>query len=192
MPEPSRDFCFLPGVPDTFLVRKLRGFFTPERVRDIVVPLLSQSDVVSLRTLDWLVTNYSKGRNILCQTKRGDWCNVFNEYKVTLSAYRRTGFDPFRRRTRSKIVIDGTEYPTTTAQCHFIYWAHLRGILDCARSFRADIDADMNSRSVRTRKKHSTAATTGKRKREALTSLSSAKCHIYHSSHRVSFAIDDA
>ena len=127
----SHGFKFLTELDDSsLLVRDLRSFFDEDKTRTVIVPLISKSSPVSLRMLDWLVVNMAKGQIIMCTRSDGSLCNIHNDYKVTLSVYKRAFFDPFRRNTRSTIVIDGEEHVTTVGQCHFIYWACRNGVLD--------------------------------------------------------------
>ena len=113
----------------SFLAARLRTFFTEERVRTILLPLIDQSSVLSLRTLDWLVVNYSKKNNVVCTTKEGKLFNIFNGYKISLGVYRRRHFDPFRRRERHVFHVDGKRYDTTLGQVNFVHW--------CARTIPA-------------------------------------------------------
>ena len=39
-------------------------FYTDRVLRDMLVPIITQKDSISLRVLDWLVTNYAKKENI--------------------------------------------------------------------------------------------------------------------------------
>ena len=76
---------------------------------------------MSLRTLDWLVVNFAKKNNSTCVTPEGELYHIHNGYKVNLSVYRRTLFDPFRRRTRHTFTVNGKQYDTTLGQANFVY-----------------------------------------------------------------------
>ena len=65
--------------------------------------IISQKETLSLRILDWLVTNYSKKLNIVYKLEiNGDvkYFNIYLEYKNQLKAYSKKYFDPFCRRER--------------------------------------------------------------------------------------------
>lgn len=97
---------------------------------------------MSLRVLDWLVTNYAKKHNIVYvrETEGASHAfNVFLEYKSQLSAYSKRLFDPFCRRAR--ITFGGVE--TTCGQLNFFRWALTYGVLDYAMAHHDQIEADM-------------------------------------------------
>ena len=73
----------------SYITQTLRHFYTKERIENILIPLIRQTGPISLRTLDWLVVNYSKKHNISCHTKKGELFNIHNGYKISLSVYRR-------------------------------------------------------------------------------------------------------
>lgn len=177
----SSDVNADPVCGDSFLAHNLRKFFTPDVTRRVLIPLVSQTSPVSLRTLDWLVVNYAKTYNIVCTAKDGSIFNIFNGYKVALSAYRRIRFDPFRRRDRHTFVIDGVEYETTLGQVNFVYWAEIHGVLDYAFANAKSIERHMNSFSASHKAKLRDLRKRGiPHKRKSLTQSSRDKCHVYH------------
>tara|TARA_B100000945_G_scaffold271800_1_gene233927 strand:- start:2858 stop:3460 length:603 start_codon:yes stop_codon:yes gene_type:complete len=113
-------------------------------INDHLIPLITQNSQISLRALDWLVTNYSKKYNIVCQTKNGMF-NIFHGYKVALSHFRRRNFDPFRRRGRITLTMNDKNYETTVGQCNFINWAYQSGVLQYAIENSEAIEKDMNA-----------------------------------------------
>jgi hypothetical protein len=128
---------------------------------ELLKGIITQKSVLSLRLLDWLVTNYSKKYNIMYQlvNKRGDteYFNIFLSYKNQLKAYSKKYFDPFCRRDR--IIINtkkftwekftGEKYTddyivTTVGQLNFFKWFIENKVLDYAVSNIQKIDDDMN------------------------------------------------
>lgn len=113
--------------------------------RSVFIPLITQETGVSLRALDWFVTNYSKKIQLRLQS-----VNVHVSYKTMLAQYRRKHFDPFRRyQTASddgkvSFTHGGVTYQTTVGQVNFIVWAHERGVLDYTKAHINDIEADMD------------------------------------------------
>ena len=103
--------------------------------------------VVSLRILDWLVTNYAKRHNVVYQLVRhGEFnsFNVFVEYKAMLKGYSKRFFDPFCR--RSRVVFrgaDGETLETTVGQLNFFRWAVEHDVVTYAIDHAADIENDM-------------------------------------------------
>lgn len=124
------------------ILRELIDFYTVDNICNVLLPVLGQKFSVSLRAIDWLVTNYSKKNNIVLQEK-GKLFNIHNEYKNSLSYYRRRNFDPFRRRLRLNFKVNGDMYQTTVGQLNFIYWAHKNGVLKYAHDHIAEIEKDM-------------------------------------------------
>lgn len=99
---------------------------------------------MSLRVLDWLVTNYCKKRNIVYTVRVNDQdvpFNMFMLYKSQLKAYSKKYFDPFCRRGRVKH--RGIE--TTCGQLNFFRWAIQYGVLDYATTHHDEIEQDMLS-----------------------------------------------
>jgi hypothetical protein len=123
---------------------------------NLVIPVITQQTRISLRILDWLVTNYSKKFN--CgYILNGENFNIHKSYKNQLKSYSKKLFDPFCRRERIiidkntfKIVENGVEdddktLSTTVGQLNFFRWAIENKILDYAVKYIEDIETDMNS-----------------------------------------------
>ena len=182
------DVCVLPEYADTHLTRQLRAFYTEDCLRHLLIPLIDQTSVVSLRTLDWLCVNLSKRDNIVCSKPDGGLCNIYNDYKVALSVYRRASFDPLRRRTRGTVRLDGMEYVTTLGQCNFVYWAWTHGVLQYARQHASLIECDMNAFSSAHRSELRDCRRQGrKRKRCSLSARGRSVCRIYAAPTRETF-----
>ena len=168
------------------LAARLRLFYDKETTKAVLVPLLKSQAVVSLRALDWLCTNASKRHNIVTRTKGGDLFNVYNGYKVTLSAYRRMLFDPFRRRDRHEFYVDGECYETTLGQVNFVYWAYAHGVLDYAYRNATRLEREMNSFSAAHKMRLKELRKRGiAHKRTSLSSVHVSKCHVYRVPHTV-------
>ncbi len=117
---------------------------------------------ISLRILDWLVTNYAKKHNIvyLVPDAEGVPCtfNMFLEYKSQLKAYSKRFFDPFCRRERLDFQdADGEVLHTTVGQLNFFRWALLHGVVRYGADHDHDIEDDM-LRSIRHRGSQPAAA----------------------------------
>lgn len=108
-------------------------------------PNISQNKL-SLRALDWLVTNYSKKMPIVYKATPPKLppvlVNVHNEYKNWLHTHKRRNFDMFRRRKRIFFTFKGEEHRTTVGQLNFFYWASRYGVLAYARTHIDDIESD--------------------------------------------------
>jgi hypothetical protein len=102
-----------------------------------------EGDDVSLRLIDWFVTNYCKKNNIEFQNKSTKY-NVYVDYRSQLKAFSKHNFDPFRRRDRIRYFYKDDSYIlTTVGQLNFFKWAIENGIIDYIYSHRSLIEEDM-------------------------------------------------
>tara|TARA_B000000475_G_C15941579_1_gene425002 strand:+ start:126 stop:656 length:531 start_codon:yes stop_codon:yes gene_type:complete len=101
---------------------------------------------VSLRILDWLVTNYSKNRNI-CYNVKGKEFNMYLAYKSCLKAFSKKAFDPFARRDRIALNIHPIHpdeaLHTTVAQLNFFRWCFANDVLKYAIRNEERVNCDM-------------------------------------------------
>ena len=109
-----------------------------ERVRDI----LTGNSNLSLRLIDWFVTNYAKKFNISYMTKANKHVIVYLSYKSHLKAYSKKMFDPFCRWKRIKF----HDMDTTVGQLNFFEWALTDEVLDYLEKHREIVHADMETR----------------------------------------------
>ncbi len=137
---------------------------------------------ISLRIIDWFVTNYSKKYDtcyILPGTEDKRF-KVYLDYKLKLRAYSKENFDPFCRWTRINIPYkNGLYIETTIGQLNFFRWAIDHSVLNYIEEHYEEIEKDMNTyNSSSSRKKDDGSAATGqktRRKRKEL-SISAIKC----------------
>ena len=128
---------------DEVLLRSLRKYYADPKALRTLTDVLRNKTRVSLRTLDWLVTNYSKKNNIV-YTHDAKTVNVFLEYKGCLKAFSKRSFDPFQRRDRIEITdADGAPMQSTTGQLNFFRFAISKGVVSYAVKHTAAIEADM-------------------------------------------------
>ena len=102
---------------------------------------------VSLRLVDWLVTNYSKSNNIIYYVS-GKPFNMHQSYKNMLKAYSKRLFDPFRRHERIYIkceYLPNNLLETTVAQLMFFRWAFDNNVIEYANLHKNKIKQDMDS-----------------------------------------------
>jgi hypothetical protein len=103
------------------------GFFTPERLHTVVVPLNDETSTTPrLRAFDWAVTNFYKGRPQLHIVDNAI-IDPNLDYQNELKKHHRLLFDPFRRGTHiffETSNADGskTTQRTTVGQLSFIKW----------------------------------------------------------------------
>lgn len=163
---------------------EIHGFFSPSVLRQSVIPLIMQRTTVSLRALDWLVTNYAKKQHIVFKHRRPDGTecvtNVFADYKSWLKNFRRKNFDQFRRRQRIYFDCDGERFETTVAQLNFLLWAIQSGVIKYADAHAELIERDMCVSMQSTRAERIQAQSQGqKRKRRELSKCPTNQCFVY-------------
>ena len=99
---------------------------------------------VSLRLMEWFVTNYAKENNVYYHTPEMRCFNVFLNYKSQLRAYNKRYFDPFCRNERTIICdSEGNEVETTVGQANFFRWVIDNHVLEWAKDHSADIERHM-------------------------------------------------
>lgn len=157
-----------------FIVRWLQDFYNQPGRLEEVLPILTGSSPVSLRLIDWFVTNYSKKFNVsypLTEDTTTRQFMVHFHYKRELKAYSKRLFDPFCRRERISFQIRGQApiEETTVGQLNFFRWAIEKGVIRYILAHAVDIERDMN---VSFREHYSKEAevktATGRRKRKEM------------------------
>jgi hypothetical protein len=159
------------------LMKSLIIFFKQRDNLDQVIPIITGKSKISLRILDWFVTNYSKKNNIHYQITLNNKPKnfiVYLDYKSQLKAYSKKAFDPFCRRERiSFIDHDNNELITTVGQLNFFRWSIENEILNYIVENYDVIETDMNN-SLRNLYKKKDNETNSRRKRTEL-SISATK-----------------
>jgi len=126
------------------IISSLQRFYSGRQDLNEIVELLKGTSEVSLRLIDWFVTNYSKAHRI-SYILNGQEFVVYMNYKNQLKAYSKKLFDPFCRRERISFQIPGHEaFLTTVGKLNFFRWALEKGILDYIKGHQTDIEKEMN------------------------------------------------
>jgi response regulator of citrate/malate metabolism len=109
------------------LLESLTKFYTEsENSRKLHDILMTKTHGVSLRNLEWFVTNYAKNKHVTYTGPTGRPFTVHVAYKSSLDGYSKKLFDPFCRTER----IQFQGLTTTVAQLNFIKFAIVNGIID--------------------------------------------------------------
>ena len=114
-----------------------------------LLDIFKETTPISLRVIDWFVTNYSKKNKITFMLNNHFYTNklftVHDEYKQQLKGYSKKQFDPFCRRDRIKFCYDEKNYIlTTVGQLNFFRWANENNIIEYIKNNLNDIETDMN------------------------------------------------
>lgn len=128
---------------------------------NILTNIITQKNILSLRILDWLVTNYAKKYNTVYKINKNSTeinFNIYLDYKNQLKAYSKKYFDPFCRRERvlinttdlswvylndNKKKCNDNELITTVGQLNFFKWFIENNVLNFAIENIEKIDKDM-------------------------------------------------
>ena len=113
------------------LLNSIDSFYEIDENRTILKQILNKSGGISLRNLEWFITNYSKKNNLSYETSDGKLFSVHCAYKSSLDGYSKKLFDPFCRSKKIQYNIPGTndEISTTVAQLNFIRWCIKNNII---------------------------------------------------------------
>lgn len=114
------------------LLTSINTFYNEEEHRSKLMNILNKSTGISLRNLEWFITNYAKKNNISYTTKDGKYFTVHCAYKSSLDGYSKKLFDPFCRSSKISYTVPGTsnEIHTTVAQLNFIRWCIKNNIIE--------------------------------------------------------------
>ena len=144
------------------IISSLQRFYGGRTDINEIVDLLKGTSEVSLRLIDWFVTNYSKA-NSTSYILNGQEFVVYMNYKNQLKAYSKKLFDPFCRRERISFQIPGYEaFLTTVGKLNFFRWALEKGILHYIKGHQPEIEKQMNQamrEQTKTRNSTATSAT---------------------------------
>ena len=134
------------------LLNKLLQFYRENDNFDKMINIINGTSKISLRIVDWFVTNYSK-KNYIIYTLINSLNNtnerfkVYNDYKLKLKAYSKKKFDPFCRWERIDVPYkNNTCIQTTLGQLNFFKWCIENEIIDYIKNNYEIIENDMNSR----------------------------------------------
>lgn len=149
------------NTQNKLLLKTLFFFYKAGENLNKLLGIVNGDSRISLRIVDWFVTNYAKKNYIVYD----DRFKVYNDYKLKLKAYSKKRFDPFCRWDRiyipycdeEVVVADGgvgrreqneftMKMETTIGQLNFFKWAIENKILDYIESNYSAIEEDMNLR----------------------------------------------
>ena len=167
---------------NSLLYDSLVTYFQDCTKNKILIKTLDKQDGLSLRLIDWFITNYSKKYNIfylIYKTKDGELTinggnnnviysqfNVYQSYKSQLKAYSKKKFDPFCRRDRMIFESQLGKIETTIGQLNFFKWAISNLIIEYINIHKNEIEEDMNQSLKNMKLKHTNEK--GRKKRQEL------------------------
>ena len=165
------------NTQNLLLMKNLMEFYKNHDNLVIMMRIINGESKISLRIVDWFVTNYAKNYYTVYEVDTAESCSrfkVYNEYKLKLKAYSKRQFDPFCRWERINIPFQTLKSPTessefmrntegsaknqvfmetTIGQLNFFKWAIESNVLQYIEENYEDIEKDMNSRNSTSKKK---------------------------------------
>jgi hypothetical protein len=147
------------NVKQELLMSSLQKYYLNPDNLNTILPIINGDSKISLRVIDWFVTNYSKKNNIsylineqgkmvdnIENLKRYKEFVVYIDYKLQLKGYQKKQFDPFCRRSRINFYYkQNTFFVTTVGQLNFFRWAIKNSVIDYITSNLKKIESDMNT-----------------------------------------------
>jgi hypothetical protein len=112
---------------DLLLISVKRFYAIPENGQ-LLLDILQHRKGISLRNLEFFVTNYAKQTN-LTYVNNGKPFTVHVAYKSSLDGYSKKLFDPFCRTERITFRVNDEDIVTTVAQLNFIRWCITNNII---------------------------------------------------------------
>ena len=130
------------------LLNKLLIFYKNTEYFDKMISIINGTSKISLRIVDWFVTNYSKKNYCVIENEdTNERFKVYNDYKLKLKAYSKKKFDPFCRWDRINVPYNDTLcVQTTLGQLNFFKWTIENKILEYIENNYSIIENDMNLR----------------------------------------------
>jgi hypothetical protein len=127
------------------IIMSLQNFYSSRTDLAEIMELLQGTSIISLRLIDWFVTNYAK-RHTIGYILGGQEFMVYMSYKSQLKAYSKKLFDPFCRRERIMFSFPGTEqFVTTVGKLNFFRWAIEKNVIEYLKKHRETVETEMNS-----------------------------------------------
>jgi hypothetical protein len=126
------------------IVNSLQRFYAGRNDIDEIVQMLQGTSDISLRVIDWFVTNYARSHNTSYILNDQEFL-VYRDYKSQLKAYSKKLFDPFCRRERIYFQVPNhAPFLTTVAKLNFFRWAIEKDILSYIQKHQEVIEKEMN------------------------------------------------
>ncbi len=132
------------------LLNSLHEFYKNKSNIEKILPIVTGNSDISLRVLDYFVTNYSKYNNVNIK-KNNLGYNVYQDYKNKLKSYNKRFFDPFcrinKKNSTNKIAFKYDNDKciiTTIGQLNFFRWAIRNNIIDYVIEDHLKINEEMN------------------------------------------------
>ena len=165
----------------SLLMMSLNDFYKDENYINIVKSIINQENQISLRVLDWFITNYSKKNTIYTKDTKNKIINVYIQYKLMLKSFSKSKFDPFCRKNKILFYYNENDVDyieTSIGQLCFFKWCFENNILEFVSKNLKTIEDDMKKSLSKDMSSVTTTSSEEKRKRRQL-SFSALKNNVY-------------
>jgi hypothetical protein len=160
-PKPKPKRITKRNCKQDLLMQSLITFFSNKKNIDIILSIIEGKAKISLRLIDWFVTNYCKKNTVRYYiNKKGlpkKQIDVHLNYKTQLKSFSKKQFDPFRRDERILFEYNSEKklsLTTTVGQLNFFRWVIKNNILTYIEKNLKSIEKDMNSVTKKNRIKY--------------------------------------
>jgi len=136
-----------------WLLMELLEFYKNREYLEIVKKIVNRefiiekSKKVSIRIVNWFVTNYAKQYFTVYESAEKERFFVWTRFRSAEDGYSKEMFDPYSRKDRIIIPYDETtKLITTIGQLNFFKWAILNKVIDYIIDHYDEITNDMTNR----------------------------------------------
>lgn len=129
----------------SLLMKSLTEFYKNTYYINEMRNIVDQNSIISLRILDWFITNYSKKHRTLISVD-DKLVDVYQNYKLQLKSFSKRAFDPFCRKNKIIFYYTDTEFiETSCGQLCFFRWCFENNILSYVKDNLSTIEQDMKN-----------------------------------------------
>lgn len=129
----------------SLLMKSLTEFYRDSIYIEQIKSIIDQNSIISLRILDWFITNYSKKNRTIITNSKGSM-DVYQNYKLQLKSFSKRQFDPFCRKNKIIFYYNDEDYiETSCGQLCFFRWCFQNDILNYVKTNLSTIEQDMKN-----------------------------------------------
>lgn len=130
---------------EKFVLKRLNKFYTIDKIERIK-PIINQESNISLRLIDWTLTNYCKKYVIVIRKRNNEIVDIYETYKAKLDSYPKNELlDVFKRGSCIRFYYSDNEDDyiiTSVKQLNIFKWLLEDEILDYIEKYREQINDD--------------------------------------------------
>ena len=145
------------STQNDLLMTNLLAFYSRDDNLRTMLRVVAGETRVSLRIVDWFVTNYAKKYYTVYSIPCAGLVRrfkVYCDYKLKLKAYSKKRFDPFCRWDRISIPYTAhSSVQTTIGQLNFFKWIIESDVIQYIEEHYEEIENDMNNRNSTSKKR---------------------------------------